>query len=239
MGIGYQASALHLIAYLVASDDDVSTVPPPGWRLPPIPGVLYHSRPAQFRSPAVATILAWRDRLSAKYRSQLGEPLSWDEAGEFQVSEDAASSGDLMLRYVAALSDEGGPPAVRRLVGNPRPAHGEIGRTLDAAHARGFSGHFPQLLLGASVWLPFGRDLIIEEPSWNGALDRFGSAPRLMDEVGQVRARIRDADPRAVEWTARREAPDQILWAAWQASETIARIGAAAVARHLPLWSSS
>jgi hypothetical protein len=43
---------------------------------------------------------------------------------------------------------------------------------------RAFDGRFPQLQLGASIWLPFKRNLMIEEPNWYGLIARYGSALR-------------------------------------------------------------
>lgn len=239
MGVGYSASALHLITYLVVDENaPYTTVPPPGWKLPPIPGVRYMTDPTRFRSPAAADIISWRDRLATKYQDQLGELLSWDEGSEFQKSEDAPASGDVLLRYVAAVAEENGPKAIRKLVGAQKPAQDELRRALDGANRRGFTGRFSQLLLGSEFWLPFQRDMIIEEPDWQGKIARFGSAYRLEDEIHELRTMIKSADPRSPEWTPEREVPDQTLGAAWQVSETIARVCAVATSRHLPFWTT-
>src|SRR5882762_1375410 len=34
---------------------------------------------------------------------------------------------------------------------------------------------------GRNLWLPFKRHLIIEEPNWEGKVERYGSAFRLLD----------------------------------------------------------
>ncbi|RBP08638.1 hypothetical protein DFR50_12424 [Roseiarcus fermentans] len=238
LGVGYQASALHLISYLVVdAKAPYTTEPPPGWKLPPIPGARYMTEPARFRSPATEDIIAWRDKLATKYAPQLGELLSWDEPRDFYKSEDAAVSGDLLLRYVAAVAQQGADE-LAKLVGRQKPAQEELRRALDGAIQRGFTGRFPQILLGAQIWLPFQRNLIIEEPDWQGKTNRFGSAYRLEDEVRELRAAIKKADPQSVQWTSEREVPEQILGAAWQASGTIARICAVATAQHSPLWTT-
>jgi len=203
-----------------------------------MPGVRYMLEPARFRSPAAQDVIVWRDRLAIKYRGQLGELLSWDETSDFWTCEDAATSADLLLRYVAAIADEGGPQALRGLVGADEPALDEIDRVLEGADRRGFTGRFPQLLLVSRYWLPFQRAMIIEEPDWRGKTKRFGSNFRLEEEVRELRALIADADPRSVEWTRERDVPTRALWAAWQASETVARICAAATSRRLPLWTT-
>jgi hypothetical protein len=95
MGVGYQASALHLISYLV---------PGPAIDAPPqmaqiFPGVQWMG-PGTFRSPTVAEIVAWRDSLAYKYRGQLGESLAWDETSDFWVAEDIATTEDVAVRYM-------------------------------------------------------------------------------------------------------------------------------------------
>jgi hypothetical protein len=80
--------------------------------------------------------------------------------------------------------------------------------------------------------------MIIEEPDWQGRTRRFGSVYRLADELRDLRAQLVQADPACSEWTAQREVPTRILWAAWQASETVAKICAAGAERHLPLWTT-
>ena len=238
MGVGYQASALHRISYMVVDENaPYTTEPPPG--SPPFPpGTRYMKDPLQLRSPAIVGIISWRDKLAIKYADQLGELLSWDEESEFSESEDAAVSGDVLLRYVAAVTEESGSKGIIDLVGRRKPPRDELHRAFDSADKRGFTGRFPQLLLGSQYWLPFQRNMIIEEPDWQGRTNRFGSTYRLEDQVRELRTMIREADPSTSEWTVHREVPDQILDAAWQASETIARICAVATSRRLPFWTT-
>jgi hypothetical protein len=236
LSIGYQTSALCRIIYSVVDETaPFVTEPPTGWKLPPISGAKYMLEPVRLRSPAPADIIAWRDHLAAKYRSDLDELLSWDETTDYSASEDVASSADMLLRYVAAIVDEGGTEELRRLVDAKAPSRDEIGGALEAAEHRGFTGRFPQLLLVSKFWLPFQRNTIIKEPDWQGNNERFGSSLRLADEVRELRDLIRAADPRSIEWTREREVPTMALWAAWQASETLAHIATAAVSQRLPL----
>jgi hypothetical protein len=96
VGVGYQASALHLITYLVVDESaPCTTEPPPG--LPRSCPALYLMGPPRVRSPAIADIISWRDKLTIKYADQLGELLSWDEENDFHRSEDAAVSGDVLF----------------------------------------------------------------------------------------------------------------------------------------------
>jgi hypothetical protein len=98
LGVGYQASALHKIAYLVVDEAAPSTSEPPSWwKLPPIPGAQYATEPARVRSPTAVDVIAWRDQLAIKYRGQLGEVLTWDEASDFVESEDAGTGADVLL----------------------------------------------------------------------------------------------------------------------------------------------
>lgn len=239
MGVGYEASPLHRISILVVDEAAPSTTePPPGWLLPPLLGVRYMTEPPRFRSPAAGDIIRWRDRLAEHRLAELGERLTWDETSDYESSEDAAVSADVMLRYVAAIVDERGPRGLGALVGLEKPDHPEIARALDGVERRGFTGRFPQLSLGEYHWLPFQQNLILEEPDWEGKTRRFGSVYRLADQVADIRALLREADPACAEWTAEREVPSRILWAAWQASETVARVCAAGAERHLPVWTT-
>ncbi len=198
MGVGYEASALHLINSLVVDESaPYTTEPPAGSGLPLIPGTRYMIGAPRFRSPAASEIIRWRDRLAVKYRAQLGERLAWDEASEFSADEEAATSADVMLRYVAAIVDERGPGGLRGLVGAEKPPHEEIRRALDGVDRRGFTGRFPQLSLTEYYWLPFQRNLIIEEPDWQGRTRRFGSVYRLADQLRDLRALLRETDPAA------------------------------------------
>jgi hypothetical protein len=56
----------------------------------------------------VEKILVWRQSVATKYRDQLEEQLTWDEDTKFKVSEDVATSGDVMFHYVAAVLDQHG-----------------------------------------------------------------------------------------------------------------------------------
>jgi hypothetical protein len=244
MGVGYQASPLHRISY----QDRSATTPRPAVRgedpvmdalIEHSGAIIVHEGPMRFRSPAKADILAWRERIARTYRDQLGEDLSWDEDSGFELSEDAATSADMLLRFVAAVLDQQGPAAARALAGRAKPPHSELDLVFAETDRRGFTGQYPQLLLGARYWFPFQRDMIIEEPSWEGAVERYGSLFRLADEVREVRAFIAGTDPSATAWTAQQETPqDDVLAAAWQASDTVWHLSAAAMAQRVPLWTT-
>ena len=237
MGVGYTAGPLHKISYLEPVPGSQPIHDPPSF-VQHIPNAKWDGRPTQFRSPRSTDIVAWRDRISAKYQSQLGEDLVWDEEADFVDSEDVASSSDGMLRYVAAVLDVRGPVrAEQALVRATRPEAQARVSDFTAAEQRGFTGRFPHLLLGATCWLPYQRHLIIEEPNWEGHPGRFGSTARLADEVKAIRDFIALSDPSATAWTARRyDQPPDVLAAAWQASDTISRLCATAVTRGFPLW---
>lgn len=145
----------------------------------------------------------------------------------------------MLFRFVAAVLDQQGPAAARDLAGRAKPSHAELDLVFDDVERRGFTGQYLQLLLGARYWSPFQRDMIIEEPSWTGAVQRYGSLFRLADEVTEVRAFIAGTDPSATAWTAQQETPQHdIPAAAWQASGTLSRLCAAAIAQHVPLWTT-
>lgn len=240
MGVGYSASPLHRIAYLEPDPNATEQLAPPPFLKDFPPGTVWDGRPTRFRSPARADIVAWREGISTKYHGQLGEDLSWNEDSDFERSEDVATSADMLFRYVAAVLDQqGNERAARVLLGAIKPPYELLDRVFTDADRRSFAGKFPHLLLGAHYWLPFQRHLIIEEPDWQGNVRRFGSTTRLNGEVRIVRAFIAAADPSATYWTAKRvERPPDVLAAAWQASDTIFRLGSAALSHHLPLWTT-
>ncbi len=244
MGVGYSASPLRRIGYLDTSAPGRPAVPGESAIADLLSGmsgarVIVSDGPMRFRSPSKADILAWRDRIAARYRDQLGEDLTWDEDSGFEQSEDAATSADMLLRYVAAMFDQRGPVAAHALAGMAKPSQAELDLVFAEAARRGFAGRFPQLLLGTRYWLPFQRNLIIEEPNWLGDVERYGSARRLADELKEVRAFVADAVPNVTAWTAMRPTPqNDVLAAAWQASDTIARLCNSAVTQHLPLWTT-
>ena len=249
MGVGYSASPLHRISYL-----DTSSMPgrPAVRGDSPLMDLLIRKSggrsgnvtvfdgPMRLRSPPKADILAWRDRVASKYRSQIGEDFSWDEDSAFEQSEDAATSADVLLRYVAAVLDQRGQSAVRGLVNTRKPAARELDRVFAEAARRGFGGQFPQLLLGAHYWFPFQRHLIIEEPDWMGNVERYGSTFRLMDELLAVQTSMSNADTGATTWTANQfTTPESdVLAAAWQANNTVSRLCTNAISLDLPLWTT-
>ena len=241
MGVGYSASPLHRISYLEPVEDVKAETPP----FDPISsfllktGAVWDGKPQVFRSPTIADVVRWRTRVSDKYRDQLDEVLFWDENSTFETSEDVATSADMLLRYTAAVLDLRGAVGVRLLVGTAKPAYSVLDAVFAGAERRGFGGRFPQLLLGATCWLPFKRHLIIEEPDWRGDVGRYGSLFRLSDELAEVRGFIADADPGATAWVADKGTPqDDVLAAAWQASDTVSRLCGVAVGQCLPLWTT-
>ncbi len=236
MGVGYAASPLHRIFYLATDETAAAPAePPPEWAQI-FPGAKWGG-PARFRGIPLADVLRWRERLAEKYWSQLGEMLTWHEESDFEAAEDTSTSADVQLHYLAALIDDRGPEMLPDLIGTGKPSHEEFERAFSAVEGRGFTSRFPQLLLGAMHWLPFERNLIIEEPDWRGTVRRFGSSERLIEEIIDLRDLILETDARVADWNPDQQL-DDLLSAAWQASETVARIGAIAVARHLPLWTT-
>jgi hypothetical protein len=188
-------------------------------------------------SPTIDEILAWRRGLASKYRDQLEEKLTWDENSTFEVSEDVGTSGDVMFHYVAAMLDQHEKSEVSTLIDASKPSTQEFDAVFAESDRRGFGGRFPHLLLGANIWLPFKKHMMIEEPNWEGRLDRYGSVFHLVDELTVVRAGIVDAQPSVIHSPAR-EGSGKVIASAWQTSNTILRLANIAVSKHLPLWTT-
>jgi hypothetical protein len=241
MGVGYSVSPLHRISRLDLSA--VTTRPPVKGSdstidyAAKIVGANVGEGTVRFRSPTTEDILAWRARLATKYRDELEEELTWDENSTFEVSEDVETGGDVMFHYVAAVLDQRGKSELSRLIDVEKPPQRGLDAAFDEAARRGFGGCFPHLLLGASLWFPFERQLMIEEPNWDGNVHRYGSVFHLVDEVSTVRAAIADVQPSVIDFPAA-ETSDQVMVAAWQASNTILRLATIAAAKHLPLWTT-
>jgi hypothetical protein len=219
MGVGYQVSPLHRVSYLDLSAAHekpiVRGVNPELDGLADVFGAKTTlAGPMRFRSPTVESVLEWRQRLQTKYAEQLGEELSWNERSAFESSEDVATRGDVCLHYVAAVLDQDGPAGLTRLIRQTNAPRDEIDAAFAEADRRGFGGQFPQLLLGASFWLPFEANLMIEEPNWDGSTHRYGSLFRFFDEMTAVRAAITETDSTVVRFERMVDASEQTLVAA-------------------------
>jgi hypothetical protein len=241
MGVGYCVSPLHRIIRFDVSP--ITTRPPvkgsnsPIDQVAELTGANVGVGTPRLHSPAVEEILVWRQGVATKYRDQLEERLTWDEDTTFKVSEDVATSGDVMFHYVAAVLDQHGQSELSKLIDAAEPSTQELGAVFAEADRRGFGGRFPHLLLGANLWLPFKKHLMIEEPNWEGKLDRYGSVIRLVDEVTTVRAAIADTQPSVIHSSAT-NISDKVIVPAWQTSSTILRLATIAAAKHLPLWTT-
>jgi hypothetical protein len=243
MGIGYQVAPLHRL--IVMNTAELHTRPAVRGENPLFDvlkdasgrDVHVADGPLRMRSPSIESILAWRQRIATKYRDQLDEDLTWDEGSTYESSDDVATSGDVMFHFAAALLDQQGQRGLSSMIQQRHPTTDEMTAAFANADRRGFGGRFPQLLLGAQLWLPFSRNLMIEEPNWDGAVERYGSVPRLLDEVTEIRAAIAEADP-SVEQSTEQEALEHSLAAAWQVSDTVLRLVALASEKHLPLWTT-
>jgi hypothetical protein len=90
-------------------------------------------------------------------------------------------------------------------------------------------------ILAARIWLPFERNLMIEEPNWDGKVDRNGSVFRLVDEINAIRAAVAETDSSVVQSIETDAALERIHAAAWQTSSVILHLARLAAAKHLPL----
>ena len=115
MGVGYAVSPLRRMIFVdqaaipESADVPFAALIPRGFRATPWREIEKH-----LYSPAIPDIVTWRTKLSKKYRSQLLEPLIWDENSAFETSEDVSTHADVLLRYVAAALDRQGAAEGRK-----------------------------------------------------------------------------------------------------------------------------
>jgi hypothetical protein len=120
MGVGYSVSPLHRIIHFDASP--VTSRPPikginsPKDRVAELTGTSVGVGTPRLYSPTIEEILVWRQGVATKYRDQLEEGLTWDEGSTFEVSEDVATSGDVMFHYVAAVLDQQSKSELSKLI---------------------------------------------------------------------------------------------------------------------------
>lgn len=150
MGVGYSVSPLSRIQYLDLSEPGRPVAAGQSALADLLKSKAFErSGPMRFHSPPREDVLAWRARVAVKYQGQLGENLVWDEDNAFNISEDTATRGDMLLRYVAAKFDQAGPDAAQILLHTQALPQSELDQVFAEAKRRGFAGQFPQLLLGA------------------------------------------------------------------------------------------
>jgi hypothetical protein len=119
MGVGYCVSPLHRMVHIDASA--ITSRPPikgsnsPIDRVAELTGTNVGVGTPRLYSPTIEEILVWRQGLATKYRDQLEEGLTWDESSTLEVSEDVATSGDVMFHYVAAVLDQHGKSELSKL----------------------------------------------------------------------------------------------------------------------------
>lgn len=240
MGVGYQVSPLHRLMHLNVSSMTLRAVAPGKDPILDTSAAATNANvvvggPLEFRSPKPESIVAWRQRLASKYQDPLGEKLHWNEFASFERSEDVATSSDVVLRYIAAVLDQRGKEGLTELADRNMAQDEEMESAFAEAGRRGFGGSFPQLLLRAQIWLPFQRNLMIEEPDWDGNLARYGSVIRLADELTEIRASLSEVDPNVTRSLESADSSPNTFADAWQASSVIMRLASLATGKHLPL----
>ena len=240
MSCNYQVCAFsRLMLFDEANLAAAPTMPMPDYLTKIFPGrgraVRVGSIMDMVSSPAKQEVLAWRSRLDRISRSQLGEALSWDEDSSVVLSEDALGGSELFA--AAAALDQSGSLAASRLRGTSELSRAAMDEFSRQVQLRGFTSSFTQILLDVNSWLPFRRDLIIEEPDWRDRIGRFGSLPTLLDQTRALQEWIAVTEPAA------KRPPDAganedlltVLARAWRCADCVISLAGAAVVNHLPL----
>jgi hypothetical protein len=192
MGIGYAVSPLHRMIFIdqaaipEAADARFAFPIPQGFRATPWSEVEKH-----LYSPAIPDIVAWRAKLSEKYRSQLLEPLIWDENSAFEMSEEVSTHADALLRYVAALLDrQGAAEAAPMLFGRDDVPGEDIQR--EWTRHFGFRSSAISSLrspIGAGAWNASDRQVISFRSSKKSAISF--TTPNRRQSVGRPIGMIR------------------------------------------------
>jgi hypothetical protein len=143
--------------------------------------------------PTIIDIDVWRIPLNEKYAPQLGETLAWNEASTYHNAVDVPVAAQTALYCAAALLALRDPTGSHQLAGQRQPSPADLQNARNAIEALGYRCRFPQLLLRVDYWLPFERDMIIEEPDWAGENRRFGSVAALRQELEKVERFLRQA----------------------------------------------
>jgi hypothetical protein len=131
-----------------------------------------------------ANVKAWRSALSTKLNvSSLG---SDDSSAPYFTDKLGWERFDA-LRYWAAYEDQGLDP-VRR----PQPVAGNDGNK-DPVLARyadpAVKSRYPQLLIGAEMWLPISSPSLFKSFDANGQKRIFGNCQKLLNELNELNTR--------------------------------------------------
>lgn len=194
------------------------------------PGNPWPEIDAKLAGPNALTIVTWRDVLVEKYRTQLDQPLDWDEATTFREQVDVDPEAQRALFYATAVLElQGEELAAAHLAALQKLPNNALERITADIDKLGYRCHFPQLLLQVDYWLPFSRDLIIEEPDWSGATRRFGSLMALRHELDRVELFLQHGRHTSPSSSA-------VLDAAIFCLRVLSALSAIAWAKKLPLW---
>jgi len=179
--------------------------------------------------PTLSDITDWLQRINEKYAAQLGQPLNWDESSPYHQEIEIAEAAQDALFYVAGRLAVDGPEALQQIDNIEHPSTVVLQKLRRSVEAMGFQCRFPQLLLRVDYWLPFERDLIIEEPDWSGKQCRFGSLPALRGQLDQVMNALQQQRQ-----SGQKTAP--VLDQAISCARALTALSTIAWANKLPLW---
>jgi hypothetical protein len=133
-------------------------------------------------------VLAWRDALSTALQAHGGPALAWDEGPDAPYFTDKPAWDCYRALVVWAAHDE--HPGVAL----PAIAPDDCAATEPVRAALEHGTRYPQLVLGAELWLPQEFDYTFETQDAAGRSVMMGSAPLLLAQLRELNERTWRAD---------------------------------------------
>lgn len=189
--------------------------------------------PRKDRERINASVLAWRQALSAALGPHLAEPLAWNESPEAPWFTDRPGwDGFGSLVLWAAYADH---PALRRP--GALPEEWDDDPALVRSNADGFRSRYSHLVRNVELWLPTTLDFTFEGEDVDGRRIIVGSSTTLRRQLGELNAATWKMDVDEMVALARRRPTDgaSLEVCARHAMATMSGLVRQAVQHRLPM----